>query len=127
MGKPKRINRFDANQKIFSGPPTVVSPNGIAIEKHKIQHSPAFPESFGHCGFLDVRQNPNKPWKRRYFAVNNNFLLCATTPHAKELESVLPLDGCKFQSTKKSSDMTFELFIRKQLFYFHAPSPKQCT
>eukprot|EP01083_Nonionella_stella_P095519 268194_1 len=90
------------------------------------EHSQAFPKQFTHSGYLDIRQRTSKPWKRRYFVVNNNFLLSAATPHAKKLDRVIPLEGSNIRSTNKSSDMTFELFIRKHQLYFRAASPKQC-
>jgi len=95
--------------------------------ENKVEHSSAFPRTFQHCGYLDVRTKEDKPWKRRYFVVNNNFLLSAATPHAKKLDRVIPLEGSNIRQSTKSSDMTFELFIRKHKLYFRAASPKQCT
>mmetsp|Transcript_26752 Transcript_26752/g.23562 ORF Transcript_26752/g.23562 Transcript_26752/m.23562 type:complete len:507 (-) Transcript_26752:266-1786(-) len=98
------------------------------------EHSNAFPKRFTYSGYLDIRQKKSKPWKRRYFVVNNNFLLCAATPHAQKLEGVYPLEGSSIK-TKKSSkhtsddngNMTFELFIRKHQLFFRAASPQQCS
>jgi len=95
--------------------------------EQKIEHSSAFPRNFQHCGYLDVRTKSDRPWKRRYFVVSNNFLLSAATPHAHKLDRVIPLEGSNVKSTSKSSDMTFELFIRKYRLYFRCASPKQCT
>ena len=97
------------------------------MEENKVEHSTAFPRTYQYCGYLDVRTKSEKPWKRRYFVVNNNFLLSAATPHAKKLERVIPLEGSNIRSNTKTSDMTFELFIRKHRLYFRAASPKQCT
>eukprot|EP01084_Bolivina_argentea_P125194 221844_1 len=95
-------------------------------EESKVEHSSAFPRTFQHCGYLDVRTTEKKPWKRRYFVLNNNFLLSAATPHAKQLDRVIPLEDSNIVSTPKYSDVTFELFIRKHQLYFRAASPKQC-
>jgi len=89
--------------------------------KHSI-----FSSTYQHSGFLDVRTNHNKPWKRRYFVVNNNFLLSAATPHATKLESMISLEGSKISKHLKSTDMTFELYVRKHKLYFRTASPKQC-
>eukprot|EP01084_Bolivina_argentea_P125197 221848_1 len=95
-------------------------------EESKVEHSSAFPRTFQHCGYLDVRTTEKKPWKRRYFVLNNNFLLSAATPHAKQLDRVIPLEDSNIVSTPKYSDVTFELFIRKHQLYFRAASRKQC-
>eukprot|EP01084_Bolivina_argentea_P125195 221845_1 len=100
--------------------------NNNQHEESRVEHSSAFPRTFQHCGYLDVRTTEKKPWKRRYFVVNNNFLLSAATPHAKKLDRVIPLEGSNIRTTNKSSDMTFELYIRKHQLYFRAASPKQC-
>merc|ERR1719420_771178 len=86
-----------------------------------------FPTTSQHSGFLDVRTKIESAWKRRYFAVNNNFLLCAATPHSLKLESMIPLEGSKMGSRLKTSDMTFELWIRKRKLYFRTASPAQCS
>eukprot|EP01083_Nonionella_stella_P245161 852488_1 len=107
------------------------------------EHSQAFPKQFTHSGYLDIRQRKSKPWKRRYFVVNNNFLLCAATPHASKLEGVYPLEGSSIKGPHKNNgknknthstnddingnNMTFEIFIRKHTLYFRAASPKQCS
>ena len=67
------------------------------------EHSAAFPKRFTYSGYLDVRQKKNKPWARRYFVVNNNFLLCAATPHAQKLEGVYPLEGSSIKTHKNKS------------------------
>ncbi len=91
------------------------------------EHSQAFPTHFSHSGYLDIRYRKSKPWKRRYFVVNNNFLLCAATPHASKLEGVYPLEGSTIKSHhRNTSNMTFELFIRKHTLFFRAASPQQC-
>ena len=100
------------------------SPNHAVSD---IEHSTAFPQNFQYSGYLDVRTKPEKPWKRRYFVVNNNFLLSAATPHAKKLDSVIALEGSNTKTTNKSSDMTFELFTHRHRLYFRAASPKQCS
>eukprot|EP00484_Ammonia_sp_Unknown_P030727 CAMPEP_0197048818 /NCGR_PEP_ID=MMETSP1384-20130603/24070_1 /TAXON_ID=29189 /ORGANISM="Ammonia sp." /LENGTH=551 /DNA_ID=CAMNT_0042481011 /DNA_START=28 /DNA_END=1683 /DNA_ORIENTATION=- len=123
-----------ASSAPFSGPKVVLKKRQFAddeqndnnAEEEKVTHSSAFPRHFQHCGYLDARTNPDKPWKRRYFVVNNNFLLSAATPHAKKLDRVIPLEGSNVRSTNKSSDMSFELFIRKHKLYFRCASPKQC-
>ena len=115
----------DIKQRTSSAPYSVsTASNG---DDHKVEHSSAFPRTCQHCGYLDVRTTEQKPWKRRYFVVNNNFLLSAATPHAKRLDRVIPLEGSNIRSTNKSSDMTFELFIRKHRLFFRCASPKQCT
>ena len=50
-------------------------------------HSDAFPERYTMCGMLDVRTNKKRSWKRRYFVLSNNFLLCGATAFVKKLES----------------------------------------
>ena len=85
-----------------------------------------FPSTYQHAGFLDVRTRSDKPWKRRYFVVNNNFLLSAATEHASKLERMICLEGSKMSKHLKSSDMTFEIFIKKRKIFFRTASPKQC-
>eukprot|EP01084_Bolivina_argentea_P285254 489138_1 len=96
--------------------------NGMDVQI-ETQHSSAFPTVFEHCGYLDVRTKETKPWKRRYFVVNNNLLLTASTPHAQKLDRVIPLEGSTVKST---SDVflyiNFELFVRKHCVYFRAKS-----
>ena len=58
-------------------------------------HSEAFPERYTMCGMLDVRTNKKRAWKRRYFVLSNNFLLCGATQFAKKLERVTALEGSK--------------------------------
>merc|ERR1719361_2602071 len=96
-------------------------------DKSNREHSIAFPKNFQYSGYLDVRTKPEKPWKRRYFVVNNNFLLSAATPYAKRLDSVIALEGSNTKTTSKSSDMTFDLFTKRHRLFFRAASPKQCS
>ena len=97
------------------------------LNRHKnnvVKLSSAFPRSYTKAGYLDVRRDITKSWKRRYFVLNNNFLLCASTPHAKKLEAVISLEGSN--TNISTSDMTFSLKQRKTTLYFRAPSPKEC-
>lgn len=92
-------------------------------------HGKAFPKKFTYSGYLDVKGQKTSMWKRRYFVLSNNFLLCAATPHAESLESCISLEGSQVDkdSTKKASNtLTFEVFARKKLMYFRAPSPNEC-
>ncbi|ETO36833.1 hypothetical protein RFI_00227 [Reticulomyxa filosa] len=51
----------------------------------------AYPKLATVRGYLDVRTSPKKTWRRRYFVLSNNFLLCGATEHSEELEKVLYL------------------------------------
>eukprot|EP01083_Nonionella_stella_P005007 14602_1 len=111
----------------------VSAPFSKAESTNQPEHSAAFPKRFSHSGYLDIRTHRKKAWKRRYFVVNNNFLLCAATPHAKRLEGVYPLEGSSIKSKRLSNEftpgggsMTFQLFIRKHQLLFRAASPQQC-
>eukprot|EP01083_Nonionella_stella_P086663 240899_1 len=101
------------------------NPSGPLLAKNKDSKC-CFPSTHQHAGYVDVRTHCDKPWKRRYFVVNNNFLLSAATPHAVKLERMICLEGSKVSKHLKSSDMTFELFIRKHKLYFRTASPGQC-
>jgi len=113
-----------------SAPFTTLAPNmdtldtSVSLENNR--HS-IFSTTYQYAGFLDCRQHKDKPWRRRYFVVNNNFLLCAATPHSTKLEAMIPLEGSKISSHLRSSDMTFELFTRRQRLYFRTAAPKQCA
>eukprot|EP01083_Nonionella_stella_P099502 279775_1 len=55
----------------FSSAPYDTKPNKPSNDNHtqsRIEHSVAFPRTFEHCGYLDVRTKEDKPWKRRYFS-----------------------------------------------------------
>ena len=84
----------------------------------------AFPAKYTKAGYLDIRKHIKKPWKRRYFVLNNNFLLVGSTPFALKLEAVIPLEGSN--TNISTSDMTFSLKQRKDTLYFRAPSPQEC-
>ncbi|ETO33875.1 Protein kinase domain containing protein, partial [Reticulomyxa filosa] len=94
-------------------------------QAHAERKSP-FPKYSTCQGYLDVRNNANKVWRRRYFVLNNNFLLCGTTEHCEELEKVIPLEGSNFASTITNTDTTFELKIRYLNLQFRAGSPQMC-
>ena len=118
-------------------------------------HSDAFPQRSTYSGFLDVRTNPKKQWKRRYFVLSNNFLLCGATPYCETLERVTALEGSKIelfmarsqiqaqmgsqsqtqneephQTNNFDSDSkrrSFNLTLRSgKVLYFRALSNKQC-
>ena len=132
--KSPKVNKKNKNNTTFNKPQymslppkskTPQEPEKVSLENN-VKSKCCFPSTSQHSGFLDVRTKSNKPWKRRYFVVNNNFLLSAATPHAQKLERMICLEGSKTSKHLKSSDMTFELFIRKHKLYFRTASPKQC-
>ena len=87
----------------------------------------AFPEYYDYSGWLDIRTRPTKPWKRRYFVLANNFLLCGMTPHATSLEKVIPLEGSNVKTTIRTSQMTFEILHRKKRHQFRAGNNQECS
>ena len=87
----------------------------------------AFPRDYDHSGWLDVRTRATKPWKRRFFVLANNFLLCGVTPHATKLEKVIPLEGSNVKTTIRTSNMTFEILHKKKRHQFRAPNTSECT
>eukprot|EP01084_Bolivina_argentea_P024800 46169_1 len=128
-GNIKHNNNKNKKQRELRKERYQSAPFSAAEAQQQPEHSAAFPKRFTYSGYLDIRFKKSKPWKRRYFVVNNNFLLCAATPHAQKLEGVYPLEGSQVSGKrrKSASDMTFELFIRKHQLFFRAASPQQCT
>jgi len=86
-----------------------------------------FPEMYDFSGYLDIRTRPTKPWKRKYFVLANNFLLMASTPFSTRLEKVVPLEGTNIKTTTKTSQLSFEILVRKKRYQFRAPNEKECN
>ena len=84
------------------------------------------PELQTHKGFLDVRKSSKKDWHRRYFVLTVNFLLSAATPMAEELERVIPLEGTNIRTSTQTTDLTFQLIVRRKKWYFKAPNQTEC-
>jgi len=59
--------------------------------------------------------------------LNNNFLMCAATPQAKQLEQCYPLEGSQLETKNEAKGLYFELFSRKKTMYFRAPNSKECA
>eukprot|EP01084_Bolivina_argentea_P024231 45177_1 len=112
---------------------------------NKINRS-AFPKKYTYAGYLFIRTDSNPQWRRKYFVLNNNFLLCGDNPYAERLAACIPLEGSNIRQTTKSSDMTFELTThsqsdsssnkkkknnnskrRRKKYYFRADSPNMCS
>jgi len=114
---------------------------------NKINRS-AFPKKYTYAGYLFIRTESNPQWRRKYFVLNNNFLLCGDNPYAEKLAACIPLEGSNIRQTTKSSDMTFELTThsqdtskssssskkrkknhhkRRKKYYFRADSPNMCS
>ncbi|ETO23946.1 Protein kinase domain containing protein, partial [Reticulomyxa filosa] len=86
-----------------------------------------FPKQKEFSGYLDVRTRSTKSWKRRYFALSNNFLLMAETEHAKVLERVISLEGTTIKNSMKTSKLTFELLSKKKRYTFRAANTTECS
>ena len=78
------------------------------------QHSDAFPQRCTYNEFLDVRTNPKKAWKRRYFVLSNNFLLCGRTPYCETLERVTALEGSKIELCMSRSQIQTQMGSQSQ-------------
>ena len=78
------------------------------------QLSDAFPQRSTYREFLDVRTNPKKPWKRRYFVLSNNFLLCGATPYCETLERVTALEGSKIELCMARSQIQTQMESQSQ-------------
>lgn len=87
----------------------------------------AFPKLYDYCGYLDIRTRATKAWKRKYFVLANNFLLMASTPYSQKLEKVIPLEGSNVKTTTKTSQLLFEILIRKKRNQFRAPNESECN
>ena len=87
----------------------------------------AFPRLFDHCGYLDIRTRATKSWKRKYFVLANNFLLMSSTPYSQKLEKVIPLEGSNIKTTTKTSNLSFEILIRRKRNQFRAPNEMECN
>eukprot|EP01083_Nonionella_stella_P040916 110949_1 len=74
----------------------------------KINRS-AFPKKYTYAGYLLIRTDAKPQWRRKYFVLNNNFLLCGDDPYAEKLAACILLEGSNIRHAAKSSDMTFEL------------------
>ena len=96
----------------------------ILIEKQK---SSAFPKLHDLSGFLDIRTRSTKSWKRKYFVLANNFLLMSSTPFSDKLEKVIPLEGSNVKTTTRTSDLCFEILIRKKRNQFRAANEAECN
>lgn len=66
-------------------PITICSKNDSLVNKKPS----VFPKTCVFSGYLDVKTHQH--WRRRYFALNSVFLLCAATEHSPKLERVIPL------------------------------------
>ncbi|ETO26139.1 hypothetical protein RFI_10998 [Reticulomyxa filosa] len=76
--------------------------------------------------YINVRSDTDLVWKRRFFVLKDNHLLCGETELSKKLEMVYLLEGSNVSKTIQSTDMTFQLFIKKKKLFLRAPSPQQC-
>eukprot|EP00485_Elphidium_margaritaceum_P023516 CAMPEP_0202712256 /NCGR_PEP_ID=MMETSP1385-20130828/36143_1 /ASSEMBLY_ACC=CAM_ASM_000861 /TAXON_ID=933848 /ORGANISM="Elphidium margaritaceum" /LENGTH=668 /DNA_ID=CAMNT_0049372227 /DNA_START=35 /DNA_END=2041 /DNA_ORIENTATION=- len=108
----------------------------------------AFPKKYTYAGHLNIRTETTQ-WRRKYFVLNNNFLLCGDNPYSEKLAACIPLEGSNIQQTTQSSDMTFELTTnsqegsgsrkkssskkesaskrRRKTYFFRADSPNICS
>ena len=102
-------------------------PDQLTEEAYVSKKKSAFPKDYDHAGWLDVRTRATKSWKRRYFVLANNFLLCGITPHATKLEKVIPLEGSNVKTTIRTSNMTFEILHKKKRHQFRAGNNGECT
>ena len=102
-------------------------PDQLTEEVISKKKKSAFPRDYDHSGWLDVRTRATKPWKRRFFVLANNFLLCGVTPHATKLEKVIPLEGSNVKTTIRTSNMTFEILRKKKRHQFRAPNTPECN
>ena len=98
--------------------------DNIIAEKAK---KSAFPKLYDYCGYLDIRTRATKAWKRKYFVLANNFLLMSSTPYSSKLEKVIPLEGSNVKTTTKTSQLIFEILIRKKRNQFKAPNEGECN
>ena len=76
------------------------------IEKEK-QAKSAYPKKYTHCGWIKIRSETSEKWKRKWFVLNNNFLLCGDQPYSQKLAACIPLEGSKV--TNNIKELTFEL------------------
>ena len=88
--------------------------NQIKEDQLKKINRSAFPKKYTYAGYLFIRTESNPSWRRKYFVLNNNFLLCGDNPYAEKLAACIPLEGSNIRQTTKSSDMTFELTTHSQ-------------
>ena len=94
-----------------------------ALDTHPPK-SDAFPERYTLCGFLDVRTKRSRSWKRRYFVLSNNFLLCASTQFAPKLERVTPLEGSSIVATGDDDANHYHSHHHHNHHNNHTPSSK---
>ena len=102
----------------------------ISVPDEKKENSGAFPRSCTKSGWLDTKMSTEKHWKRRYFVLSNNFLLCAPTQYATKLETIIPLEGCE-SGLKTNETMIFKINMNNRhghhhKIYFKAPNDKEC-
>eukprot|EP01083_Nonionella_stella_P266706 901846_1 len=94
-----------------------------------------FPRYYTYSGYLEVQLNAG--WKRRYFVLHHNFLLCARTSYAENLHTRIPLEKCTVQLSNNSYDkIHFDISCYKLIhkgkimeirLYFRSLSPETCT
>ena len=111
-------------------------------------HSEAFPERYTYSGELNVRTDVKRKYKKRYFVLSNNFLLCGMNRFCKKLERVTPLEGARItkrgylrksdskeddndnENKKDNSDDASRVFALRlrgnKTLYFQAKSQKDC-
>eukprot|EP01083_Nonionella_stella_P061181 159496_1 len=112
--------------------------NQIKQEQLNKMHRSAFPEKRTTSDYLWISTKTHSQWRKRYFVLNNNYLLCGDSPYAQLLAACIPLEGAK---CSKASEMTFEVTTnhkrsRKQkrsrksktkTYYFRAQSSNGCA
>eukprot|EP00484_Ammonia_sp_Unknown_P023559 CAMPEP_0197025608 /NCGR_PEP_ID=MMETSP1384-20130603/5873_1 /TAXON_ID=29189 /ORGANISM="Ammonia sp." /LENGTH=622 /DNA_ID=CAMNT_0042454151 /DNA_START=11 /DNA_END=1879 /DNA_ORIENTATION=- len=123
------------SSRIESAPYTAKEVTQIKNHQLAKEKRSAFPKKHTYAGYLFIRTDSNPQPRRKYFVLNNNFLLCGDNPYSERLAACIPLEGSNIQQTTKSSDMTFELTTSQQhnkkrkrkKYYFRADSPNICS
>eukprot|EP01084_Bolivina_argentea_P113922 202936_1 len=59
------------------------------------KHSSAYPKKYTYSEYLFIRIKTIPNWRRKYFVLKDNFLLCGNNPYSDHLLASIPLEKCK--------------------------------
>eukprot|EP01083_Nonionella_stella_P069218 184393_1 len=99
--------------------------------RHNTHTSSAFPKSCQHSGYLEIQNNTDSTWKKKFFMISNNFLLAAATPISLFLDQIIYLQDCTIICNSKANSQqpnVFKLLTEhNDALYLRTASDQQCA